>query len=192
MPLTDKQSRFIDEYLVDLNATQAAIRAGYSKAAAASIGSENLSKPEIQAELSKRQLDRQERTQVTQDRVVEELARLAFSDLRSLFKPDGTMKQPRELTAKEAACLSSIECFEKFEGAGEGRKQAGTVVKVRLWDKLAALDKLGRHLGMWTERMALEAFLALFPGPTAARLREYLGEAAARVGSDGSDRPSPE
>ena len=185
MPLTHKQSVFINEYMVDLNATRAAIRAGYSEDAAASIGSENLTKPEIQIELTKRQIARQKRTRITQDRVVKELARLAFSDIRKLFKADGSMKLPHELSAKDAACLSSIESFEKFEGVGDAREHVGTVRKVRMWDKLAALDKLGRHLGMWSERMSLEAFLALLPGSIADRLRQHLGDETAKCGSNG-------
>jgi len=72
---------------------------------------------------------------------------LAFGDVGKLFKPDGSLKLPHELTAAEAACLSSIETLERFEGVGEDRKHIGTTRKVRMWDKLAALEKLGKHLG---------------------------------------------
>lgn len=78
MALTPKQKLFVDEYLVDLNATQAAIRAGYSEKTAYSIGNENLMKPEIAKAIQNAQQKRQERTEITQDRVVQEIADNAF------------------------------------------------------------------------------------------------------------------
>ena len=77
--LSDKQKKFIDEYLVDLNATQAAIRAGYKEKTADRTGAENLRKPQIQREIQKRMQERQQRTEVTQDMVVKELAAIAFA-----------------------------------------------------------------------------------------------------------------
>ena len=68
--LTAKQQRFVAEYLIDLNATQAAIRAGYSEKTAYSIGQENLTKPEIAAAVAAAQAERSERTEVTQDYVL--------------------------------------------------------------------------------------------------------------------------
>lgn len=142
--------------------------------------------------ISERQLARKKRTRISQDRVVKELARLSFSDVRKLFRKDGTLKAPHEMTAGEAACLSSIESFEKFEGVGDAREHVGTVRKIRMWDKLAALEKLGKHLGMWSDRMPLEAFLALFPGPIAERLCQHLGDEAAKRGIDRGDPEHPE
>lgn len=78
MALTPKQKLFVDEYLVDLNATQAAIRAGYSEKTAYSIGNENLMKPEIAKAIQNAQQKRQERTEITQDCVVQEIADNAF------------------------------------------------------------------------------------------------------------------
>ncbi|WP_202758258.1 terminase small subunit [Delftia acidovorans] len=82
--LTEKQQRFVDEYLVDLNATQAAIRAGYSADTAGSIGHENLQKPEIALAIAEARKAQQERTQITADRVVMELGLIAFADAREL------------------------------------------------------------------------------------------------------------
>ena len=78
--LTPKQRRFVNEYLIDLNATQAAIRAGYSKKTAQQIGAENLSKPVIQAEIQKRQTKLQNKLEITQERVLQELASIAFAN----------------------------------------------------------------------------------------------------------------
>lgn len=80
MALTGKQKRFVEEYLVDLNATQAAIRAGYREKTAGQIGFENLKKPEIQEAVAKAIQERQARTEITQDRVLSELGRVAFAD----------------------------------------------------------------------------------------------------------------
>ena len=74
---TEKQRRFVDEYLVDLNATQAAIRAGYSERSASAIGCENLSKPELADAISMAQAERSSRTKVTADDVLRELWRIA-------------------------------------------------------------------------------------------------------------------
>jgi phage terminase small subunit len=71
MSLTPKQARFVEEYLIDLNATQAAIRAGYSAKTARQVGQENLSKPVISAALSERQKARSERVELTGDMVIE-------------------------------------------------------------------------------------------------------------------------
>ena len=84
--LSPKQERFVHEYLVDLNALQAAIRAGYSKDTAGAIGHENLKKPEIQAAIAKARQEQQERTQITADSVVKEVALIAFADARELVQ----------------------------------------------------------------------------------------------------------
>ena len=107
--LTAKQQRFVEEYLVDLNATQAAIRAGYPEKTARSIGAENLTKPVIEEAIADALKARRLRTEITQDRVLEELALIGFADI------------PEEMSVKVS-------------------------------DKLTALDKLAKHLGMFTER----------------------------------------
>ncbi|WP_239379212.1 terminase small subunit, partial [Pseudomonas aeruginosa] len=86
MALTDKQRRFVDEYLVDLNATQAAIRAGYSAKRADAIGHENLRKPEVAAFLAERQQELQERTEITQDMVLKRYWEIATADPNELVQ----------------------------------------------------------------------------------------------------------
>ena len=147
--LTPKQKRFVSEYLIDLNATQAAIRAGYSQKTAHSIGQENLTKPEIMQELEKAMQKRQQRTEITQDRVLQEYARLAFFDPRKLFDSDGTPKPIEALDDDTAAALSGLEVREEFEGAGENRTFVGYTKKYKLANKLGALDSLARHLDMF-------------------------------------------
>mgnify|MGYP000964449099 CR=1 FL=1 len=137
MKLTAKQIRFVDEYLVDFNATQAAIRAGYSKKTAAFIGAENLKKPKIAEEIARRQKDLQRRTEVTQDRVVKELARVAFAD-------------------------ASVVCVTDFDKLTEDQRAAIQGIKptnfgweIKLCDKIKALELLGRHIGMFNDKLSL-------------------------------------
>lgn len=135
--MTPKQLRFIGEYLTDLNATQAAIRAGYSRKRADAIGYENLRKPEIVAAISERMKDREQRTEVTQDKTLRELARIAFFDPRALFRSDGAPIPIAELDADTAAAIASFDVG--LDGS----------IKYRFCDKNSALDKLAKHLGMY-------------------------------------------
>lgn len=97
MALTAKQAAFVREYLVDLNATQAAIRAGYSKKTANVIASELLAKPNIQSAIQEEMKKRAERTEITADKVLKEFAKLAFFDPRKLFDDKGNPKDITEL-----------------------------------------------------------------------------------------------
>ena len=153
--LVPKRQRFVDEYLVDLNATQAAIRAGYSKSTAGSIGGEILQKPEIQAAIAERMAERASRTEITQDRVLQELARIAFGDARRVMSwgPDGViLRESSELTDDEAAMV--VE-------ASQTTSQGGGSIKLKLADKLGALDKIGRHLGMFIDRTEVNMAVSL-------------------------------
>ena len=150
--LTPKQKRFVSEYLIDLNATQAAIRAGYSTKTAHSIGQENLTKPEIKQAIEKAMQKRQQRTEITQERVLQEYARLAFYDPRKLFQSDGTPKPIEALDDDTAAALSGLEVREEFEGTGENRTFAGYTKKYKLASKLGALDSIAKHLGMFNDK----------------------------------------
>lgn len=149
--LTDKERRFVDEYLIDLNATQAAIRAGYSEESAGSIGHENLKKPEIAERLEKRMAAREARTEVTQDRVVQELARVAFGDARRVMEwgPDGvTLIDSEELDEDAAAMVAE---------ASQTTTQHGGSIKLKVNDKVKALELLGRHLGMFNDKLTHSA-----------------------------------
>lgn len=120
MELTPKQERFVAEYLIDLNATQAAIRTGYSAKTAASQGARLLKQGGVGRAVQAAQQARAVRTEITQDRVLQELARIAFFDIRRLYRADGSMKDPCELDADTAAALASIEVKEELErGGGE-------------------------------------------------------------------------
>lgn len=151
--LTAKQQRFVEEYLVDLNATQAAIRAGYSQDTAGSIGWENLQKPEIQEAVTSALELRSERTEITADRVLRELARIAFFDPRNLFDHNGKIKPVHEWDDDTAAVLAGIEAVEKFAGRGDDRELIGYLKKAKVWDKKGALELLGKHLALFTDKV---------------------------------------
>jgi len=148
-PLTARQQAFVREYLIDLNASQAAIRAGYSAKTAGATGFENLQKPEIAAAIAKAQQNRAERTEITQDRVLAEIAKVAFGDARDVMSwgPDGViLRSSDELTDAEAAQVSEVS---------ETTSATGGSLKLKKHDKLKALELLGRHLGMFSERVEL-------------------------------------
>ena len=155
MALTAKQERFVAEYLIDLNATQAAIRAGYSEKSARVTGAENLTKPDIQAAIQEAQAKRLNRTEITQDRVLLELARIGFADIR---KAVSWGRSPVDTQAEEAEhnglgiypveLMPSSEIDDDTAAAISEVSLTAQGVKLKTHDKLAALDKLARHMGM--------------------------------------------
>ncbi|HSW65267.1 MAG TPA: terminase small subunit [Dissulfurispiraceae bacterium] len=148
--LTAKQKVFVQEYLVDLNATQAAIRAGYSQRTAGWIGPQLLGKTHIAEAVQGAMAKREERTEITQDRVLKEYAKLAFLDPRRFYNDDGQLLQVHELPEDVAAALSSMEVVT--ERAGELEL---AVRKIKFSDKKAALDSIARHLGMFKDKTEL-------------------------------------
>lgn len=151
--LNDKQRAFCAEYIIDLNGTQAAIRAGYSAKTARSIAQELLVKAEVVAKIQALMDERANRTQVTADRVILEASRIGFSDLRKAFDPvSGEMLPPNQWPDELAAAIASVEVEELMSGTGPDRVQIGWTKKIKTWDKPKALDLLGRHLKLWVER----------------------------------------
>jgi phage terminase small subunit len=147
--LSDKQKRFVDEYLIDLNATQAAIRAGYSPKTAQEQSSRLLSNVMIQALIQERRLEAQKRNEITLDRVIQEMAKVAFSDLRKVLGPEGVLLDPSEWDDDTAGAIASLEVVAVPSGKdAEGNTTIERVHKIKVWDKMAALDKLGKHLGL--------------------------------------------
>lgn len=154
--LNPKQARFVAEYLIDLNATQAAIRAGYSQKTAYSQGERLLRHVEVQEAIQAGQKARADRTQITQDRVLQELARLAFFDIRKLYNDDGGLKAPHELDDDTAAAVAQLESFEEYAGRGEDREAIGTTRKAKTFSKDAALALAMRHLGMLNDKLTIQ------------------------------------
>ncbi len=145
--MTKKQKRFVEEYLIDLNAAQAAIRAGYSPKAAYSIGSENLRKPEIRACIEKAMAERSKRTGINQDRIIMELAKIGLLNPKNLINfEEATVKE--DATEEDLAAISSIRVKRFPTKDGEGVER-----EVKMYDKAKALELLGRHLGMFKDKV---------------------------------------
>jgi phage terminase small subunit len=146
--LTDKEARFCLEYLVDLNATQAAIRAGYSQSSAKQIAYELLQREPIELRITTLMQERALRTQVTADRVVRELARIGFSDLSEIASWDRegklTLKASNEISSDASAAVVEIHSHTSRSKEGEF-----TTTRVKRADKSKALELLGRHLGLF-------------------------------------------
>ena len=143
--LTDKQQRFVDEYLIDLNATQAAIRAGYSAKTADQQGSRMLANVKVKQAVAEKQAQRSKRTGVNQDRVVLELAKVAFAKMTDIVDSKGRIKE--DASPDDLACIESIKYKESDNEYG------GSVEReVKIASKLKALELLGKHLGMWSDK----------------------------------------
>lgn len=145
--LTPKQKVFVDEYLIDLNATQAAIRAGYSTKFANSNAPKLLQNTAISAAIAEAIKARSERTVITADQVLREYSRIALIDPRKLFGPDGSPLPIAQLDDDTAAAISGLEVVS----VGNNEIGVGQVLKVRLASKVAALDSVARHLGMFAK-----------------------------------------
>lgn len=144
--LTDKQQRFVEEYLIDLNATQAAIRAGYSVKTANEQGARLLANVSIQQAISERMAERSKRTGVNQDRVVLELAKIAFVRMTDVVDSNGRIRA--DAAPDDLACIESIKYKESDNEYG------GSVEReVKIGSKLKALELLGKHLGMWNDKL---------------------------------------
>ena len=170
--LTPKQSAFVAEYLIDLNATQAAIRAGYSAKTAAVIGVENLRKPNIDAAIQEAKQKRAERTEISQDNILAEIAKIAFSDVRRIFKPDGSLIPISDLSDEAAACVAGCDLVTVSRGEGD----VEYVAKVKLTDKLKALELAARHLGMFKDKLDLTGDIHILNVHRKAKPRPEEGE----------------
>lgn len=145
--LTPKQARFVDEYLIDLNATQAAIRSGYSKKTAEKIGSENLKKPEIEAAINAAKDQRSQRTKIDADWVLNRLAEEAEADVADIFNENGDIKPVREWPKIwRQGLIAGMDVEALFEGFGEDREQIGFVKKLRISDRVRRLELIGKHV----------------------------------------------
>lgn len=145
--MTKKQKRFVEEYLIDLNATQAAIRAGYSAKTANEQGARLLANVSIQQAIAEAMAERSKRTGVNQDRVIRELARIAFVNPKNVIdSEDATVRE--DATEDDLACIQSVKVKIM-----NGEKGYSAEREVRLNDKMRALELLGRHLGMFKDKV---------------------------------------
>lgn len=144
--LTNKQRRFVEEYLVDLNATQAAIRAGYSVNNAGDIGSELLRKTRVSQAVKEAMAKQSKRTGVSADRVIRELAKIAFLNSADFITENGKLKEG--VSRDDMAAVSSIKIKEIPTASGLVVER-----EVKLYDKLRAMELLGKHLAMFSEKL---------------------------------------
>ena len=153
--LTPRQARFVDEYLIDLNATQAAIRAGYSPHRADSHGPRLLGNVGIAEAIEKAMAERSERTEITQDSVLRELALIGFADMAAFvqWSKDGVVLKCSENLSPEQTRLVAEVSQTKTEHGG--------TIKFKLHDKQAALVNLGRHLGLFTDHLKVNGLESL-------------------------------
>jgi len=142
--LTPKQEAFCLEYLLDLNATQAAIRAGYSEATAQAIGSENLSKPLVQKRVNELQAERMARTKISADRVLKEIERISFYDLT-----DAAVKEIGDITGPEDMRKLPEDLRRAIIGWNWDKNGKFTI---KWADKSKGLELYGRHLKLFTDK----------------------------------------
>lgn len=141
--LTAKHKRFVAEYLICLNATQAAIAAGYSRKTAGSQGERLLKKAEIAALVSAGTAKHLEKADLTAQRVLEEYRRLGFSDIRDAFDDLGRLLPLKDMPVHIRSAISSVKVTKKNLTAGDGIME--DVVELKLWDKTRALESLAKH-----------------------------------------------
>lgn len=147
--LDNRESRFVQEYLIHLDPCKAAVSAGYSQALARSKAYQWVSngkvKPHVYEAIKKRMEERAQTSGITQERVLQELSRLAFLDIRKAFTDDGSLRPLHELDDDTAAAISGMEVVE----IGQGDDVVGVTKKIRLSDKKGALELVMRHMGMF-------------------------------------------
>jgi phage terminase small subunit len=150
MKLTPKQARFFDEYLIDGNATRAAIAAGVPLKSASVQGSRWLKNEVIAAAIAERQAQRAAKLGATADQVISELAKLAFYDVRHLFDDKGNLKPITQLDDISAAAIAGIDVAEEKRDKDTG--VLSYTKKVKLADKRGALELLGKWHKLWTDK----------------------------------------
>ena len=154
--MTEKQKRFCDEYLIDLNATQAAIRAGYKRSEYTDTNANKLLENTSVAEaIEKAMAERSKRTGINQDRVVEELAKLAFVNAADVIDVN-TATVLKDARPEDLACIQSVKVKKTTKGKNTIEER-----EIRFYDKKDSLVQLGKHLGMFRDKLELEADVEL-------------------------------
>lgn len=159
MKSDDKKIKFAVEYIKELNGRQAAISAGYSAKTADQAASRLLKSVKVQEKIKELQKIQEETSLVKAEDIIKELANIGFSDVRKIFNQNGGLKEIQELDDNAAACISSVESDELYEGVGQDREQVGETKKVKLWDKIKALELLGKYKRLWNEDSPLKDLL---------------------------------
>jgi len=151
--LTPKEVAFVENYMIDLNATQAYERAGFkARGHAAQVGAHNLMrKPRIIAAIEAAKAERSQRTNITADRILKEIARLAFLDIGKAFTEGGQLKPLHEMDEDTRRAISGLEVSALYADG----ENIGRLSKIKLSDKLRALELLGKHVGMFDQKVTV-------------------------------------
>ncbi len=189
--LTAKQQRFCDEYLIDLNATQAAIRAGYSKKTANEQGARLLVNVSIQKKIFELQKEREKRTEITQDSVLRELALIAFAkasdyarvvEKDAMVEVDGNMvpvldEDGNQVKYRTVEPILTDELTEDQKKAIAVIKKGRDGFEIKPYSKIQALELLGKHLGMFTEKVEVKNTTPnVFEGLTTEELKKLIDD----------------
>lgn len=155
--LTDKQKKFVEEYLIDLNATQACIRAGYSPKYADREGHKLVENSRVSEAIAESMAERSRRTGINQDRIVQELARIAFVKITDVVDADGEINT--NASDDDLACIESYKVEDSDSVNGSSSKR-----EVKLASKIKALELLGKHVGMWNDKIQVDVSIPVFGG----------------------------
>lgn len=177
MALTSKQQAFVIEYLVDLNATQAAIRAGYAKKGAKDQAYQLMERPEIAAAIKAAMEARNKRTQIDADYVLSRLTEIDQMDLLDILDDDLSIKPLSKWPKVWRQSLSGFDIAEMFEGAGKERDLVGLMKKIKWPDKVKNLELLGKHVNVNAFREQVAVDVNLTTSQRMAKARERLDRA---------------
>lgn len=156
--MTPAQKRFADEYLIDLNATRA-YKVAYPNCkkdeTASAAGSRMLGNVKVKQYIEAKQKELEEKSGVTQQKIIEELAKIAFADIRKAYDKNGNLRPIQDLDDDTAGAIIGVESFEEYDGRGDDREYIGDTKKIKMADKIRAAELLGKHLGMFKEKIEI-------------------------------------
>lgn len=185
--LTPKQAMFVAEYLLDLNATQAAARAGYSAKTANEQGAQLLANVSVRSAIDAAMAKRANKLEITTERVLAEIARLAFFDARNLFDEGGNPIRVPDLDEDSARAIVGMDVVM----IGNADMGIGQVQKVKLADKKGALELLGRHMGLFKDTLKISGSMETVTKVIKVPLKQYAAEQEAAARAAGKDTATP-
>lgn len=151
--LKDKQERFCQEYIIDSNGSKAATRAGFSERSSRNQATRMMANDDIRARIDELMEKREKDAGVTAALVLKELLLIAKTDIATAYDEKGNLKPIHEIPEDTRRAIAGIKVFEEFEGFGKERHKIGETRELKLWNKLEALELLGRHLKLFTDKM---------------------------------------
>lgn len=152
--LTLKEEIFVREYLKDGNATRAVIAAGYAEKSASVTGSKLLRKAKVREKLANLQGKLYEKLEISAEKVLQGIAQLAFFDVRKFYDAEGKLIAVKDLDDMTAAALLGMDVEKLYKHFGKGQaEEVGTISKIKLADRGLNLERLGRHLKLFTDKV---------------------------------------